>query len=68
MRDWVDNTGLFRVRGRVHQILDRHVRLLKDNGRFSTVPLRRLSPEDLQYVMQLRAEFGVGLIGHVASR
>ncbi|MEX0613031.1 MAG: SHD1 domain-containing protein, partial [Pirellulales bacterium] len=50
MRTWVDNTGNFSTRGRLVQFLDGHVRLLKDNGRTTTVPLYRLSTSDLEFV------------------
>ena len=50
MRVWVDNTGSYSTRGRLLSLLDSHVRLLKDNGRTTTVPLYRLSPSDLEFV------------------
>ena len=50
MRVWVDNTGSYSTRGRLISLLDGHVRLLKDNGRTTTVPLPRLSPSDLEFV------------------
>jgi hypothetical protein len=50
MRVWVDNTGSFSTRGRLLSLRDSHVRLLKDNGRTTTVPLNRLSPRDLEFV------------------
>jgi hypothetical protein len=49
-RVWVDNTGHYTTRGRLVAFLDGHVRLLKDNGRTSTVPLARLSENDLEFV------------------
>lgn len=55
VRTWHDNTGSFEVTGRLVVVLDDHVRLLKDNGRFTTVPVRRLSVEDRQYVDQTLA-------------
>jgi hypothetical protein len=50
MRLWVDNTGNYSCRGRLISLLDKQVRLLKDNGRTATVPLHRLSPSDLEFV------------------
>jgi hypothetical protein len=50
LRTWVDNTGNYSCRGRLIRFLDNHVRLLKDNGRTTTVPLTRLSANDLQFV------------------
>lgn len=49
-REWVDDTGLFRVRGRLLAILDGKVRILKETGRTTTVPLARLSAADREYV------------------
>jgi hypothetical protein len=49
-RTWNDNTGDFSVSARLSVIFPDRVRLLKDNGKFSTVPLSRLSQADQQYV------------------
>ncbi len=49
-RDWTDNTSQFKTKGRLVRVGDDYVRLLKENGRTCTVPLRRLSPEDVAYV------------------
>ena len=51
MRVWTDNTGSYQTVGRLVVIAKTHVRLLKSNGRYSTVPLTRLSEADLDYVM-----------------
>ncbi len=57
MRVWIDNTGNFSTRGRLLSLLEGHVRLLKDNGRTTTVPLYRLSQSDLEFVYrQARAQ------------
>ena len=50
MRTWTDNTGNYRVRARLVVVGQRHVRLLKDNGRYTTVPMERLSHDDLAFV------------------
>ncbi|MCA9240490.1 MAG: hypothetical protein KDA37_09835, partial [Planctomycetales bacterium] len=50
MRTWVDNTGLYRTRGRLLAVVDGAVRLMKQNGRISTVPFERLSSTDLGFV------------------
>ena len=50
MRQWVDNTGNFSCRGRLVRFLDGQVRLVKDNGRTTTVSLARLSANDLEFV------------------
>jgi hypothetical protein len=50
MRLWVDNTGNYSCGGRLVRFLDGHVRILKTNGRTTTVPLYRLSAGDLEFV------------------
>jgi hypothetical protein len=57
MRLWVDNTGTYSCYGRLVKLMDGNVRILKDNGRTTTVPLYRLSPSDLSFVnRQARAQ------------
>ncbi len=51
-RNWTDNTGTFHTAARLMWVGEDSVRLLKDTGRFATVPFRRLSQEDLAYVQQ----------------
>jgi hypothetical protein len=50
MRLWTDNTGKFQVRARLVQVLDGKVRLEKESGRFTTVPMDRLSRPDLAFL------------------
>jgi hypothetical protein len=50
MRSWSDNTGSYHVVARVPMIFEDRVRLVKENGRTTTVPMRRLSEADQQYV------------------
>ncbi len=50
MRVWTDNTGRFQIRARLVVVGKSHVRLLKDTGKFTTVPYSRLSQTDLAYV------------------
>jgi hypothetical protein len=50
MRVWTDNTGKFQVSARLIVVGPKHVRLLKANGRFTTVPFTRLSRGDLAFV------------------
>jgi hypothetical protein len=50
LRTWVDDTGGFSCRARLVRLLDGHVRLVKENGRTTTVPLGRLSAGDLAFV------------------
>jgi hypothetical protein len=50
LRQWVDNTGKYSCNGRLVRFLDGKVRLFKENGRTTTVPLYRLSAADLEFV------------------
>jgi hypothetical protein len=67
MRRWTDNTGIYRTTAQLVEVGDASVRLLKDTGRFTTVPLRRLSPADLRYVQQHSAT-SLDEAAHVALR
>ena len=48
----------FTTTARLASVTETHVRLLKDNGRYSTVSKRRLSQDDLTYVSQMTEQFG----------
>lgn len=50
LRRWVDDSGNYSCRGRLIRVLDGKVKLMKDNGRTTTVPLGRLSQRDLDFV------------------
>lgn len=52
-RTWHDNTGLFEVDAQLVVIFADSVRLLKDNGKFCTLPIRRLSDHDQRFVEQV---------------
>jgi hypothetical protein len=52
MRVWRDDTGMFEIHGRLILMMPGKVRILKDTGRTTTVPLNRLSRSDLAYVQQ----------------
>lgn len=52
LRRWIDNTGQYSCRGRLIDMLEGQVRLLKDNGHTTTVPLDRLSQDDQQFVQR----------------
>lgn len=67
-RVWIDNTGTFAVRARLASVRDDSVRLLKDTGKYTTVPMARLSRADRDYVAQLVAQYGKAAIGQLASR
>lgn len=58
VRQWVDNTGDFRISGRLLLILDGKVRILKETGRTTTVPVERLSEGDREYVEQIISRYG----------
>lgn len=49
-RTWTDHTGSFRVRATLVEAGAYHVVLLKENGRTTTLPISRLSPEDAVYL------------------
>ena len=68
MRQWSDNTGLFKIEGRIAQITATNVRLIKDTGRYTTVPLRRLSAADYEFVAEQAKVVGIVSFGVTASR
>ncbi len=49
-RQWVDNSGAYQVKARLAVIYVDKIKLLKDNGKFTTVSLSRLSDADFGYV------------------
>ena len=49
-RQWVDNSGAHQVNARLAVIYVDKIKLLKDNGKFTTVALSRLSDADFGYV------------------
>ena len=50
MKTWRDDTGEFSIRGRLVKLLDGKAKILKENGRTTTVPLHRLSRADFAFV------------------
>lgn len=68
IREWIDNSGSFRIRGRLIAVLDGKVRILKESGRTTTVPMERLSPADREYVNELVTRYGSELDSRLASR
>ncbi|MBM3963967.1 MAG: hypothetical protein FJ308_02720 [Planctomycetes bacterium] len=50
VRTWTDNTGAYSIEARVAVIFGDKVRLLKENGKYTTVPMERLSDFDRSYV------------------
>jgi hypothetical protein len=49
-REWVDNTGDYSVKARLVVIYPDRVRLIKENGKFTSVPMSRLCNADRDYV------------------
>jgi hypothetical protein len=49
-KTWVDNTRTYTVKGRLAVIYSDKIKLLKENGKFTTVSLDRLSDSDFEYV------------------
>jgi hypothetical protein len=60
MRRWVDGTGRHHTRGWLVEATATHVRILKVNGRFTTVKLDRLSAEDRDYVSDVVVRTAAG--------
>ena len=67
-RLWVDNTGTFHIEGRLIAVRNGYIRVLKGTGRTTTVPLRRLSETDRQYVEEVVELYGNALGNQFASR
>lgn len=49
-RTWIDSTGAYRIVARLVSVENGVVRLLKENGRYASVPVDRLSKEDAEFV------------------
>ncbi len=49
-REWIDNTGDYSVHARLAVIFPDRIRLIKENGKFTTVPMSRLCEADRDYV------------------
>ena len=63
-RQWVDNTGAYSVKARLSVIYSDKVKLLKENGSVTTVPMSRLSEADYGYVKWVTAS----MTGSTASK
>jgi hypothetical protein len=68
LRHWVDNTGSYTVDARLVAVIDGHVRLLKANGRTTTVALSRLSDHDLSFVNRQAAAQQARALSQTAQR
>src|SRR5206468_2729224 len=60
LRVWTDESGEFQVTARLALILDGKVRLLKETGKYTTVPIEKLSAADQQFVRQAVAQLAEG--------
>jgi hypothetical protein len=58
-KTWVDNTGTYTVNGRLSMIYSDKVKILKENGKTTTVPLSRLSDRDFAYVQWVASSLTV---------
>jgi len=55
-RTWIDNTGNWGTDGRLVEVRENEIQILKTNGRTCTVPMERLSDADRAYVDSIRAQ------------
>lgn len=55
IREWLDNTGKHRTQAQLIDVTDKHLVLLKTNGRRSSVPWDRLSEADQQFARKWQA-------------
>jgi hypothetical protein len=60
-RVWTDNTGNYQVNARLVSVGETSVRLLKDTGKYTTVPMGRLSRIDLDFVVRHNVTAVAGL-------
>jgi hypothetical protein len=67
LRTWKDNTGAFEVEAKLAVIYPDKVRLLKTNGNYCTVPMRRLSDSDRQLVEQIASQLPAGDVKFVST-
>lgn len=69
-RMWRDNTGTFEVEATLAELHADHVRLLKSNGNYCSVPLRRLSVQDravIELIVGLMPPGGIKLVSTPAG-
>ena len=67
MRTWQDDSGHFSTRGRLVELREGSVRLMKESGKHCTVPLHRLSDRDFQLVQVVALKRGVTLRAQLAQ-
>ncbi|MEX2174697.1 MAG: SHD1 domain-containing protein [Pirellulaceae bacterium] len=68
VREWIDDSGHFRVRGRLIAVLDGQIRILKETGRTTTVGWTRLSTADQTYVQEQLTRYGADLAEQFVAR
>ena len=56
MREWVDNTGQFRILAELQEVGDDFIKIRKSDGSVKTVSMDRLSPTDLRYLLSIKAK------------
>jgi hypothetical protein len=64
LRTWQDNTGRYSCEGRLIKVMADKVCILKRSGKISTVPLVRLSEQDLGFV-RMQADAATARHAHV---
>lgn len=64
VRRWIDSSGLHETIGRLVEVHPDRVRILKRNGRYTTVPMHRLSQHDQAYAKAV----GERLAGRAPAR
>jgi hypothetical protein len=64
VRRWIDSTGRHETIGRLVEVHSDRVRILKTNGRYTTVPMQQLSRHDRAYA----ATVGERLAGRAPAR
>ena len=68
VRTWMDNTGKYQTEAKLVHIAIDHIKLLKSNGKISTVPLRRLSVGDFDYVQMQASLQGLAPLNRLAKK
>ncbi len=67
-RTWIDNTGKYHTQGRLIEINEDNIRLLKSNGRTCTVPKSRMSDADAAYVDSIQRRIDSSRIAMLTSK
>ncbi|TWU57024.1 hypothetical protein Poly51_29450 [Rubripirellula tenax] len=67
VRTWIDNTGDFHVEGKLIEINESNIRLLKANGRTCTVPNSRLCDADAAYIASVQSKLAQSRVAMLTS-